>query len=106
MHVRRVPVDVAKRGRLEGASIAGSSGDRPAAFVRVAVRRRIPAKSEIVKRAIGQVRTVVATATQCVSREKVPAAPGGRRERTSITSFPPIPRRVAAHPTPLVIGKR
>src|SRR3954451_21729331 len=103
MHVRRVAGDLPKRRRFEGASIAGSSGDRRAAFVRKALRRRIPAKSEIVKRAIGQVRTVVATATQCLACEEVPAAPGGRRERTSITSFPAIPRRVAAQPTPLVI---
>src|SRR3954452_4772974 len=106
MHVRRVAGDVAQRRRLEGASIAWSSGDRPAALVRVALRRRIPPKSEIVKRAIGQIRTVVATAALCIAREEVPSAPGGPRERTSITSLPAIPRRVAAHPSSLVIGKR
>src|SRR3954463_8946508 len=105
MHVRRMTVDVAQRRRLEGASIAGSSRDRRAAFVRVALRRRIPPKSEIVKRAIGQIRTVVATATMRIACEKIPSAARGRRERTSITSFKAIPRRVAAHPSPLVIGK-
>src|SRR5215203_1460810 len=105
VHVRRVPVDVAQRRRLEGASISRLSRDRRAAFVRVPARRRVPAKSEIVKRTIGQVRTVMATAALCIAGEKVPSAPGGRRERTSITSLPAIPRRVTAHPSALVIGK-
>src|SRR5436190_18392830 len=62
VHVRRVPRDVAQRGCLEGASIAGSARDGRAPFVGISGRHRVKAKSEIVKCAVGQVRAVVAAA--------------------------------------------
>ena len=78
MHVSRPPGDVAKRWRLERASIGVACPREQLSlcyevtpFVGERLRRRIPADPQVVEGPVGEERTVVAPIAACPTRSLV-----------------------------------